>query len=207
MVYQNVVYQNHVYALRTTIINNRTTYIDARSYVHQDQRHGFNTTSAPAPVAGVSPPGFAVARAAAVPAAAANPRALSAFSGSATPAPSPAQFYRAPDYAHLSAPHFNAQMLQPGRPVALHASSPPHAASVAAVSNPMRQVPAALHASGLQAPPSVPRPAMKPEPQQHAQRMASFTPPRAAVVRSADPHPQRPHPSAQPQHHDHRQDS
>ncbi|RBF82053.1 DUF3300 domain-containing protein, partial [Xanthomonas oryzae pv. oryzae] len=43
-----VVYQNHVYAPRTTIINNRNTYIDSRSYVNQDQRHWSNATSAPA---------------------------------------------------------------------------------------------------------------------------------------------------------------
>ncbi|PPV05132.1 hypothetical protein XBLMG947_3774 [Xanthomonas bromi] len=304
-----VVYQNHVYAPRTTIINNRNTYIDARSYVHQDQRHWSNSTAAPAPVARMSPSSF--------PAAAASAHGLRAFAAAAAPAPSPAQPHRPPDYAHLAAPHFNAQMLQPGRPVALSASSPspspspsPHAASLPMAAHPMQPSPAETHAaSRLQAPafaslappsraadthaaqqrmaqlrsdsreaqeqaaaanrahafvpprdafasrdghgtqfrataqpaswkPSVqrqpqlparpqfssavlprvehaqprpqrvePRPVMKAEPQQHPQRMASFTPPRAAPAHPAEMHQQRPHPSGQPQRHDHRHDS
>ncbi|UXW36425.1 DUF3300 domain-containing protein [Xanthomonas oryzae pv. oryzae] len=301
-----VVYQNHVYAPRTTIINNRNTYIDSRSYVNQDQRHWSNATSAPAPVAGIAPIGFHAARAAALPAAIASAQGLRGGAGAGAPAPSPAQLHRPPDYAHLAAPHFNAQMLQPGRPVAMNASSPlSHAAPLTTVAHAMQPPPAGIHSPHMQAPafasvtplervkdlqaaqqrmaqlhaesraaqekaaaanrahaampprdafasrdarnnpfgsqaqpvrwkPPVqeqrqlpphqqfafaasprgehaqpsqpryePRPVMKPEPQQHMQRMASFTPPRAAPARPADTHQQRPHPAAQPQYHDH----
>lgn len=303
-----VVYQNHVYAPRTTIINNRNTYVDSRSYVNQDQRHWSNSTSAP--VAGMSPANFHAAQAAALPAAVASARGLGAFAGAATPAPSPAQLHRPPDYAHLATPHFNAQMLQPGRPVTLNASpspSPsPHAAPLTTAGHPMQPLPSGMRSPRVQAPafasaatparvndlqaaqqhmaqmhaqsraaqeqaaaanrahagmpprdafasrdardsqfraqaqpaqwkppvqeqrqlaphqqfasaavPRVehaqpsqprdePRPVMKAEPQQRMQRMASFAPPRAAPTHQADMHQQRPHPSAQPQHHDHR---
>jgi hypothetical protein len=305
-----VVYQNHVYAPRTTIINNRNTYIDSRAYVNQDQRHWSNSTSAPAPVAGLAPASFHAAQAAALPAAMASAQGLRGAGGAGATAPSPAQLHRPPDYAHLAAPHFNAQMLQPGRPVALNAASlSPHAALRTTAANAMQPLTAGMRSPRGQAPafasavpptrandmqaaqqrmaqlhadsraaqeqaaaanrahagmpprdavadrdtrdrqfraqaqpalwkppvqeqrqlppraqiasaalPRVehaqpsqprnePRQVVKAEPQQHMQRMASFTPPRAAPARSADTHQQRPHPSAQPQHHDHRHTS
>jgi len=294
-----VVYQNHVYAPRTTIINNRNTYIDARSYVNQDQRHWSNSTPAPASIAGAAPTGFPTAHAAALPAAVATAGRIRAFAGAAVP--SPIQLHRPPDYAHLTAPHFNANMLQPGRPVALPS---PHAASLPTAASLRPPVQMGMHAPGLQTSPfaaaaplartvdrhaaglrmaqlrhaqaqaqaasanrahpamlprevfanrdvrdtrfralaqpaqwkpaiqaqrrqppheqfasaalpriehmpqprPTPRPVMNVMPQQHIQRMASFTSPRAAPAPAhlVDTHPQRPHPSAQPQHHDHR---
>ncbi|MBZ3515683.1 DUF3300 domain-containing protein, partial [Xanthomonas perforans] len=147
-----VVYQNHVYAPRTTIINNRNTYVDSRSYVNQDQRHWSNSTSAP--VAGMSPANFHAAQAAALPAAVASARGLGAFAGAATPAPSPAQLHRPPDYAHLATPHFNAQMLQPGRPVTLNASPSPssHAAPLTTAGHPMQPLPSGMRSPRVQVP-------------------------------------------------------
>ncbi|MFA4234269.1 DUF3300 domain-containing protein, partial [Xanthomonas perforans] len=220
----------------------------------------------------------------------------------------PAQLHRPPDYAHLATPHFNAQMLQPGRPVTLNASPSPssHAAPLTTAGHPMQPLPSGMRSPRVQVPafasaatparvndlqatqqhmaqmhaqsgaaqeqaaaanrahagmpprdafasrdardsqfraqaqpaqwkppvqeqrqlaphqqfasaavPRVehaqpsqprdePRPVMKAEPQQRMQRMASFAPPRAAPTHQADMHQQRPHPSAQPQHHDHR---
>jgi hypothetical protein len=102
-----VVYQNRVYAPRTTIINNNTR-IDERTYnIHQDQRFvGMpGTPSAPATVASAAAPAAAMAMAQRGP----GPHAATPQLASAP--------RNAPDYAYLSAPHFNAQMLQPGRPV------------------------------------------------------------------------------------------
>ncbi|KEZ94977.1 hypothetical protein A11M_0123935, partial [Xanthomonas vasicola pv. vasculorum NCPPB 895] len=150
-----VVYQNHVYAPRTTIINNRNTYIDSRSYVNQDQRHWSNATSAPAPVAGIAPASFRAAQAAALPAAMASAKGLRGFAGAGAPAPSPAQLHRPPDYAHLAAPHFNAQMLQPGRPVAMNTSAPSplsHAAPLTTAAHTMPPPPAGMRSPRVQAP-------------------------------------------------------
>ncbi|RBB19169.1 DUF3300 domain-containing protein, partial [Xanthomonas oryzae pv. oryzae] len=56
-------------------------------------------------------------------------------------------------YAHLAAPHFNAQMLQPGRPVAMNASSPlSHAAPLTTVAHAMQPPPAGIHSPHMQAP-------------------------------------------------------
>ncbi|WP_434031148.1 DUF3300 domain-containing protein [[Pseudomonas] boreopolis] len=113
-----VVYQNRVYAPRTTIINNRIdNRIDARSYdIHQDNR-SWVTTTAPPPAQAATAAGMPMAASAA---------AQRPFQGSRGPSPqvAAAQNRGAPDYAHLSTPHFNAQMLQPGRPVAMAAPAP-----------------------------------------------------------------------------------
>lgn len=120
-----VVYQNRVYAPRTTIINNHTTVVEARSSVHQqDQRQWSNTTYTPVPgpeVAKAAPP---AARTAMPTAAAAAAPSLGTLPRPTASAPSPAELHHAPDVAHLSAPHFTAQMLQAGRPVAARAPQP-----------------------------------------------------------------------------------
>ncbi|QJD67783.1 DUF3300 domain-containing protein [Xanthomonas campestris pv. badrii] len=304
-----VVYQQHVYAPRTTIINNRTSYIDARSYVHQDQRRWSNSALPSAPGAAVvlAPvPGSHMAAPVTLPAIA---QSLPAARRPGAFASAPSDTHRTPDYAHLSAPRFNAQMLQPGRPVATHAPSPlpatlppaqvaPHgqnapAPMVASADHPdTRHLDARTTAlqstrrqrsampqpprSSQTAPPSLtaiepaprttlppreafanqqPRGARQPEPeasqlrnapvrgqsiavpqqhaafvepqrvehglqpsrpvqhqvvqappQQHPQRVASFTAPHQAPARPAETHAQRPH-SQPSQHHDHRRDS
>ncbi|WP_456359745.1 DUF3300 domain-containing protein [Xanthomonas translucens] len=109
-----VVYQNRVYAPRTTIINNTITNnrIDARSFVHNDNR------SFPQQAAVAAMPAAAAA-AALAPHLAQNARG---------PAPqfAPAAAPRRPvDYAQLSTPHFNERMLQPGRPVVANAAQRP----------------------------------------------------------------------------------
>lgn len=109
-----VVYQNRVYAPRTTIINNTITNnrIDARSFVHNGNR------SFPQQAALAAMPA-AAAVAALAPHLARNPRG---------PAPqvAPAAAPRHPvDYAQLSTPHFNERMLQSGRPVAATAAQRP----------------------------------------------------------------------------------
>ncbi|MBD7920652.1 DUF3300 domain-containing protein [Xanthomonas bonasiae] len=110
-----VVYQNRVYAPRTTIINNNITNnisnnrIDARSFVHNDNR------SFPQRAALAAMPA-AAATAALAPHLAQNPRGP-------TPQFAPAAAARHPvDYAQLSTPHFNERMLQPGRPVVANAA-------------------------------------------------------------------------------------
>ncbi|WP_184620571.1 DUF3300 domain-containing protein [Xanthomonas sp. 3058] len=276
-----VVYQNHVYAPRTTIINNRTTSIDARSYVRQDQRRWFTTAPVSAPAAGLAPQHGAAAQAVQAMTSTARAQSPRSMPGPNAATPSPAGFRRAPDYAHLSTPRFNAQMLQPGRPVALRApgavpatmpsaspasryvpqmqaqaarpaaratgplsrtvpyrpaaveqqraAMPTHDAAAmrdvrdnqprASAQLPLWKPPVrdqqrtpALSQAAFARPARIQRPqqlapprpeqrvAVKAEPQQHMQRMASFTPPRAAPARSMEPHPARPR--APQQHHD-----
>ncbi|KAB7762964.1 DUF3300 domain-containing protein [Xanthomonas maliensis] len=116
---QYVVYQNHVYAPRTTVINNinntRNTYVDAPTIV----RPGATLATAPST--------FANAAMAARPASSFAP--AGAFAGAGNPAARPAAMAAmaqnaralprsAPDFSHLTAPHFTSNMLQAGRPVA-----------------------------------------------------------------------------------------
>ncbi|MFC3656148.1 DUF3300 domain-containing protein [Xanthomonas hyacinthi] len=109
-----VVYQNRVYAPRTTIVNNITNNrIDARSFVHNDNR-SFAQQAALAPMAG------AAAAAAMAPRFAQNAHAPAAQQFATAPPPR-----RAADYAQLSTPHFSERMLQPGRPVAANAPQRP----------------------------------------------------------------------------------
>ncbi|WP_369981774.1 DUF3300 domain-containing protein [Xanthomonas bundabergensis] len=110
-----VVYQNRVYAPRTTIVNNITNNrIDARSFVRNDNR------SVPQQAALAAMPAAAAA-AALAPHMAQNPHGPAPqFAPAAAPAPR-----RAVDYAQLSTPHFNERMLQPGRPVAANAAQRP----------------------------------------------------------------------------------
>jgi hypothetical protein len=105
-----VVYQNRVYAPRTTIVNTITdNRIHARSFVHNDNR-GF-----PPPASAAMP----AAAAALAPHMAQNPYGPTPqFAAAAAPR-------HAIDYAQLSTPHFNEQMLQPGRPVAANAAQRP----------------------------------------------------------------------------------
>ncbi|KTF39979.1 DUF3300 domain-containing protein [Xanthomonas translucens] len=112
-----VVYQNRVYAPRTTIINNNITNnisnnrIDARRFVHNDNR------SFPQQAALAAMPAVATA-AALAPHLAQNSRGPAAqFAPAAAAAPR-----HALDYAQLSTPHFNERMLQPGRPVVANAA-------------------------------------------------------------------------------------
>ncbi|WDM69442.1 DUF3300 domain-containing protein [Xanthomonas cucurbitae] len=308
-----VVYQQHVYAPQTTVINNRTTYTDARSYVRQDQRRWSNGALPSASGTAVVPDASPGVRTAVPVAMAASAQSLQAAPRSGAFARAPSDPHRAPDYAHLSAPRFNAQMLQPGRPVTMHAPSPlpanlptpaqvalhgqsvpaPMVASAdhsdtrhpdtraialqsarpprAAMPAPPRSLQTVLprlagieHAPQATLPPreafanlQQPHQARQPEreapqlrnapmrgqssappqqhaafvepqrvergrqlsypvqhqaaqaqapPQQHPQRVASFTPPRQAPARPAETHPQRQRAQAS-QHHDHRHDS
>ncbi|MCC8619259.1 DUF3300 domain-containing protein [Xanthomonas vesicatoria] len=152
-----VMYQNHVYAPRTTIINNnRSTYIDARSYVRQDQRDRRDGTAASASVPGLVPKGPTVNPAALPIAPAAGAQLLNNLQRPNGIAPSPANAARRPDYAHLSAPHFDRQMLQPGRPVPTRVAAPMSA-------NLGSQAQATLRAPTISAPMLAPhaRPAMR----------------------------------------------
>ncbi len=106
-----VVYQNRVYAPRTTIITNNR--IDTRSFVHNDNR-SVPQQAALAPMAG------AAAAAAMAPRFAQNAHAPAAPQFATAPPPR-----RAADYAQLSTPHFTGQMLQPGRPVAANVPQRP----------------------------------------------------------------------------------
>lgn len=108
-----VVYQNRVYAPRTTIVNTITNNrIDARRFVHDDNR------SVPPQAALAAMPAAAAASALA-PHLAQTPRGPAPqFAPAATPR-------RAVDYAQLSTPHFNERMLQPGRPVVANAVQRP----------------------------------------------------------------------------------
>ncbi|PPT90546.1 hypothetical protein XthCFBP4691_11775 [Xanthomonas theicola] len=110
-----VVYQNRVYAPRTTIVNNITNNrIDARSFVRNDNR------SVPQQAALAAMPAAAAA-AALAPHMAQNPHGPAPqFAPAAAAAPR-----RAVDYAQLSTPHFNERMLQPGRPVAANVAQRP----------------------------------------------------------------------------------
>ncbi|MFC0153684.1 DUF3300 domain-containing protein [Xanthomonas dyei] len=168
-----VVYQNHVYAPRTTIINNnRSTYIDARSYVRQNQRYGPNSTAASAPASGLAPTALPVNRADLPIAAAAGVQSLRNLQRPNRIAPSPANAPRPPDYAHLSAPHFDRQMLQPGRPVAAHAAvpTPTNMPSQAQATLRAPNIPAPMLASGA-------RPAVRMSaPPVAQQRMAQLQP-------------------------------
>ncbi|KLD71338.1 DUF3300 domain-containing protein [Xanthomonas pisi] len=299
-----VVYQNHVYAPHTIIINNnRNTYIDARSYLRQDLRPAANGGAASAPAPALTPAAPVANRAALPITATAGVQSLRTLQRPNLMAPSPAHAPRAPDDAHLSAPHFERQMLQPGRPVATHAAAsmpvqtqatlraPTIPASVLASARPAvgmsapaiaqertaqlqqvhqtsaaarvptfeqpRQAPPAVNAHAAFAsrgprnvPPSAPAatqmaiqqghaqqptaprlqaalvppqrmervqplpPRQQPraitqsQPQQHAQRLVSFVPPRPAPAHPADMHAQRPPAHAQaPQHRDHHHDS
>ncbi|UKE71190.1 DUF3300 domain-containing protein [Xanthomonas cerealis pv. cerealis] len=110
-----VVYQNRVYAPRTTIINNNITNnisnnrIDARRFVHNDNR------SFPQQAALAAMPAAAAAAALA-------PHLAQNLRGPAPQFAPAAAPRHALDYAQLSTPHFNERMLQPGRPVVANAA-------------------------------------------------------------------------------------
>ncbi|WP_349657692.1 DUF3300 domain-containing protein [Xanthomonas sp. 10-10] len=140
-----VVYQHHVYAPRTTIINNnRSTYIDARSYLRQDLRYAATSAAASAPVPAVAPTALVPNRAALPTAATAGAQSLTNLQHPNLMAPLPANAPRSPNYAHLSVPHFERQMLQPGRPVATHAAASAQAQATLRAPN----LPASVPASG-----------------------------------------------------------